>query len=54
MAKQQSFGDKNKNKKQQSGVNVKVIKAMKTTKGSVKYSERFIKLDTVDKVTEIK
>lgn len=54
MAKQQSFGDKSKSKKQQSGVNVKVVKAMKSTKGTFKFNERFIKLESVDKVTEIK
>lgn len=54
MAKQQSFADKNKAKNRIAGVNVKVIKGMKSDKNSIKFSEKFIKLDDVSKVTEIK
>jgi len=54
MAKQQSFAEKARGKKKVEGVNVKLIKAVKTSKGSVKFNERFIKLDDISKVTEIK
>jgi hypothetical protein len=54
MAKQQTFADKAKVKKKDAHVNVKVIKAMKTDKGSYKFSEKFIKLDDISKVTTIK
>ncbi|MGE5402648.1 MAG: hypothetical protein ACM3S2_19805 [Ignavibacteriales bacterium] len=54
MAKQQTFGDKAKNKGKASGVNVKVIKAVKSDVGSTKFSEKFVRLDDVSKVTDIK
>jgi len=53
MAKQQSFADKAKGKKKDSTVNVKVIKTMKTAKGSYKFSEKFVKLEDISKVSEI-
>jgi len=52
MAKVQSFADKAK-KQKQTGVNVKFIKAIKT-KGSVKFQEKFVRLDDISKVTDIK
>lgn len=54
MAKQQSFADKAKAKKKDNTVSVKVIKAVKSSKGTFKYNERFVKLDDISKVTEIK
>jgi hypothetical protein len=54
MAKQQSFADKAKAKKKIEGVNVKLIKAIKTSKGSYKFNERFVRLDDISKVTTIK
>ncbi len=54
MAKQQSFADKAKGKKKVEGVNVKLIKAVKSSKGTIKFNERFVKLDDISKVTEIK
>ena len=54
MAKQQSFADKSKAKKKQDGVNIKVIKTVKTEKGTYKFHERFVRLDDVSKVSEIK
>lgn len=54
MAKQQSFADKAKAKKKTEGVNVKLIKTVKTAKGSFKFNERFVKLDDISKVSEIK
>jgi hypothetical protein len=54
MAKQQSFADKAKGKKKVEGVNVKMIKAIKTTKGTIKFNERFVRLEDISKVTELK
>ncbi len=54
MAKQQSFADKAKAKSKAAGVSVKVIKTIKTSGGSYKFNEKFVKLDDVSKVTEIK
>ncbi len=54
MAKQHSFADKAKAKKKDSTVNVKVIRAVKSTKGSYKFNERFVKLEDISKVGEIK
>lgn len=53
MAKKQTFGDKNKNKKKETGVNVKVISAVKSDKGTFKFNEKFVKLDDIAKVSEI-
>ena len=54
MAKQQSFADKAKSKKKQEGVTVKMIKTVKSSKGSFKFNEKFVKLDDISKVTELK
>ena len=54
MAKQQSFADKAKGKKKDSSVNVKLIKTVKTSKGTFKFNEKFVKLDDINKVSEIK
>lgn len=54
MAKQQSFADKAKAKKKASGVQVKVIKAVKSSAGSYKFNEKFVKLDDISKVADIK
>jgi hypothetical protein len=54
MAKQQSFAEKAKSKKKQDGVNVKMIKTVKSSKGSYKFNEKFVKLDDISKVTELK
>jgi hypothetical protein len=54
MAKQQSFADKAKGKKKVEGINVKLIKTIKTSKGSYKFNERFVRLDDISKVTTIK
>lgn len=53
MAKTQTFGDKAK-KQKVSGVNVKVVKVVKSDGGNMKFQETFVKLDDVSKVTEIK
>jgi hypothetical protein len=54
MAKQQSFADKARTKKKESSVTVKLIKTVKTDKGTYKFNERFVKLDDISKVGEIK
>jgi len=54
MAKQQSFGDKVKNKQKDSGINVKVIRTVKSDNGSYKFQEKFVKITEISKVTEIK
>lgn len=54
MAKQQSFSDKAKAKRKELGVNVKLIKTVKTNKGTFKFNERFVRVDDINKVTDIK
>jgi len=54
MAKQQSFADKSKSKAKVVGVNVKLIKSIKTAKGTYKFNEKFVKIDDISKVTDIK
>ena len=53
MAKTQTFADKSKSKKA-AGINVKVVKTVKTEKGSYKFQETYVKLDDVGQVTNIK
>jgi predicted nucleotidyltransferase len=54
MAKQQTFADKAKAKKKEAGVTVKLIKTIKTEKGTYKFNERFVKIDDISKVADIK
>jgi hypothetical protein len=54
MAKTQTFADKAKKVKQNNGVTVKMIKAVKSSKGSFKFNEKFFKLDDISKVTDLK
>jgi hypothetical protein len=54
MAKQQTFADKAKVKKKDSAISVKVIKTFKSDKGTYKFSEKFVKLDDLNKVNTIK
>lgn len=54
MAKQQSFGDKVKGKKKESGITVKFVKTVKGDKGAYKFQERFVKLDDINKVATLK
>jgi hypothetical protein len=53
MAKKQTFADKSK-KKAAAAVSVKYVKAVKSEKGSYKFQEKFIKLDDISKVNELK
>jgi len=54
MAKQQSFADKSKVKQKADGVTVKLIKSVKSEKGTIKFNERFVKISDISKITEIK
>jgi hypothetical protein len=54
MAKVQSFADKAKGKKKDLGVTVKMIKTVKTEKGSYKFNEKFVRVDDIAKVTDLK
>jgi len=54
MAKQQSFADKAKGKHKVDHITVKLIKSVKSPKGTIKFNEKFVKLDDISKVTEIK
>jgi hypothetical protein len=50
-----TFADKTKQKKKvAAGVNVKFIKSVKTDKNTVKFNERFVRIDDISKVTELK
>lgn len=54
MAKKQTFADKSKGKAGKAEINVKVVKTLKTDKGSYKFQESYVKLDDISKVTTIK
>jgi hypothetical protein len=54
MAKTQTFADKAKKVKVNNGVSIKMIKAFKSEKGSFKFSEKFVKLDDISKVSDLK
>ncbi|MCX6139500.1 MAG: hypothetical protein NTX15_01465 [Candidatus Kapabacteria bacterium] len=53
MAKQQTFGDKSKKKVGDVKISAKVIKAFKSDKGTVKYMERFVKVDDVGQIEKM-
>ncbi|MCH8170355.1 MAG: hypothetical protein IIB83_00445 [Bacteroidetes bacterium] len=54
MAKQQSFAEKSKAKHKSDHITVKLIKSVKSPKGTIKFNERFVRLDNISKVIEIK
>jgi len=54
MAKSQSFADKAKGKKKADHITVKFIKSVKSEKGTYKFSEKFVRLDNINKITELK
>ncbi len=54
MAKSQSFADKSKGKKRVDHIAVKLIKSVKSDKGTYKFNEKFVRLDDISKVTKIK
>ena len=54
MAKQQSFSDKLKKKKKSDLITVKFIKCMKTAGGNYKFNEKFVQLEDLNKLSEVK
>jgi hypothetical protein len=54
MAKTQTFADKAKGKKKDLGITVKMIKTVKTDKNTYKFNEKFVRIDDIAKVTELK
>jgi len=54
MAKQQSFADKLKKKKKGDLITVKLIKSVKTTQGNYKFNEKFVQLEDISKIADIK
>ncbi|HLG32142.1 MAG TPA: hypothetical protein VI362_03810 [Ignavibacteriaceae bacterium] len=54
MAKQQAFADKLKKKKKSDFISVKLVKAIKTDKGSYKFNEKFVKVDDLNKLSTLK
>lgn len=54
MAKQQSFSDKLKKKKKNDLITVKFIKSMKTVGGNYKFNEKFVQLEDLNKLSEVK
>ncbi len=53
MAKQQTFQDKLKKTKTDTRVNVRVIKAYRSDKGTVKFMERFVRVDDASQIEKI-
>ncbi|MCX7735766.1 MAG: hypothetical protein N2319_03535 [Candidatus Kapabacteria bacterium] len=54
MAKQQTFGDKLKKKKQaDTGINVKVIKGFRTDDGNLRFLEKFVKVQDLNELTKV-
>jgi len=54
MAKSQSFADKVKKKKKSDHITVKLVKAVKTDKGNYKFNEKFVQVEDINKLSEIK
>lgn len=54
MAKQQSFSDKLKKKKKNDLLSVKFIKAVKTPAGNYKFNEKFVQVEDLNKLSEVK
>jgi len=54
MAKTQTFADKAKGKHKTSIVTVKVVHTVKSDKGSYKFNERFVRLEDINQVSNIK
>ena len=54
MSKAQSFADKMKKKKKSDHITIKFVKAIKTEKGNYKFSEKYVQLDDIGKVSELK
>ena len=54
MSKAQSFAEKSKSKKKADHITVKLVKSVKTEKGTYKFNEKFIRLEDISKVTGLK
>jgi hypothetical protein len=54
MAKAQSFAEKSKAKKKADHITVKFVKSVKSEKGTYKFNEKFVRLEDISKVTELK
>ncbi len=54
MAKQQTFADKAKAKSKANFINVKYVKTIKTKDGNYKFQEKFVKIEDIGKVTDLK
>jgi hypothetical protein len=54
MARAQSFADKVKKKKKSDHITVKFVKAVKTDKGNYKFSEKYVQIEDIGKVSELK
>lgn len=54
MAKQQSFSDKLKKRKKSDFITVKLIKSIKTGSGNYKFNEKFVQLEDINKISDIK
>ena len=54
MAKQQSFTDKLKKKKKGDLLSVKFIKATKTASGNYKFNEKFVQVEDLNKLSDVK
>ncbi len=54
MAKQQTFGDKLKKKKQaDEGINVKVIRGLRTDEGNMRFVEKFVRVNDLADIGKI-
>ena len=54
MAKQQSFQDKLKKKKKSDHITVKFIKTVKTEGGNYKFNEKFVQIEDLNKLSDLK
>jgi len=54
MAKVQTFQDKVKEKRKSEFLTVKLIRTVKTNKGSYKFNEKFVQVDDVSKAADVK
>ncbi len=53
MAKTQTFGDKTKKKDAKTFINVKVVKAYRSEKGTTKFLERFVRVNDIAEAENI-
>jgi hypothetical protein len=54
MAKQQSFQDKLKKKKKSDLLTIKLVKAVKTPNGNYKFNEKFVQVEDITKISDVK